>query len=125
MPYRPYDVLGSEDEDDDENGITDSDDEGNQNSDSEERKGDEEEEKKAVAEKISVDEKSINMIGIDSSEDCFSGGILYKLAVKEGAQTVDASQVQSFGCSSNATFFCLKSRASEEEEQKEPVASAN
>ena len=37
---------------------------------------------------------------------------------------IDASKVQSFGCSSNATFFCLKSSASEEE-QKEPVASAN
>ena len=123
MPYRPYDVLGSEDEDDNENGITDSDDEDNQNSGSEEEK--KSEEKKAVAEKISVDEKAVNMIGIDSSEDCFAGGILYKLAVKEGAQTVDISRVQSFGCSSNATFFCLKSSASEEEEQKEPVASAN
>ena len=123
MPYRPYDVLGSEDEDDNENRRTDSDDEDNQNSAAEE--DEKEEEKKAVAEKISVDDKAINMIGIDSSEDCFTGGILYKLAVKEGAQTADISRVQSFGCSSNAAFFCLKSRASEEEEQKEPVASAN
>ena len=44
-----------------------------------------------MEEKISVDDKAINMIGIDSSEDCFTGGILYKLGVKEGAQTIDAS----------------------------------
>ena len=121
MPHRPYDADPWEDEND-ENGIFDSDDENNQIPAVE--KQSDEEEKKAVEEKISIDDKAINMIGIDSSEDCFTGGILYKLAVKEGAQTIDASKVQSFDCSSNATFFCLKSSASEEE-QKEPVASAN
>ena len=57
------------------------------------------------------------MIGIDSSVDCFTGGIIYQLGVKEGGQMIDASKVQSFGCSSNATFFCLKSSGSDEEQK--------
>ena len=89
-----------------------------------ENEAEEEEEEKAVVEKISVDEKAINMIGIDSSKDCFTGGIIYELGVKEGGQRIDASKVQSFGCSSCATFLCLKSRGSEEE-QKEPVSIEN
>ena len=121
MPHRPYDTDPWEDEDD-EIEIQEFDDEGNLIPAVKEQFDDEE--KKEVEEKISVDDKAINMIGIDSSEDCFTGGILYKLGVKEGAQTIDASKVRSFGCSSNATFFCLKSSASEEE-QKEPVCCAN